>query len=143
MLNNYGVKKRERVQGIPSKLPKTGNWCLQFSSLNTKKHLWQWMCLCIPRLHLGMLIHRTNLVHLIYLMEGLGETIFKSSCSATWPLDIQESYLGEEQKVPFNICLYSRQIKTAWVLSCPVCYTTLPIIELLSLFLSSSFESQD
>lgn len=52
------------------------------------------MHLCIPRLHLEMLIHKTNLVQVIHLMEGFGKAIFKSSCSAKWPLNTQEKLSG-------------------------------------------------
>lgn len=65
---------------------------------------------CIPRLYLGMLIHKTNLVQVIHLMEGFRKAILKSSCSATWPLNTQEKLSGGLSPI---LHLYSMQVKPA------------------------------
>lgn len=103
------------------------------------------MHLCIPRLYLGMLIRKTNLVQVIHLIEGFRKTILKSSCSATWPLNMQEKLSGGLTHLPplFYAGKTSTERLGLSTAPVPVCYTDLPNIELLGLFLSSSFELQD
>lgn len=91
------------------------------------------------RLHLGMLIHKTNLVQVIHLMEGFRKAILKSSCSAMRPLNTQEkSSGGTLTHLPplFYAGKTSTERLGLSTAPVPVYYTDLPNIELLGLFLS-------